>query len=149
MHTLIDTADGRASDDVPPPRLLRTISYCLVGGALASLAPLATHASLVDSAVEGSRRICVYDKQPLRLDSATRVLTDRRAIQVGRGEPCPRSPTVATPRSIVAPSLAILQSSRRVGNDLVCNYALNGITYPVRIARSARCPLTPNAAGTR
>ncbi len=147
---MIGTFRNRLGAELSQRSLIRALRHCLLaGGALTSLVPPAARASLVDSAVEGSVRVCVYDKQPLRLDSVRRVLTDRRAIQVGRGEPCPRSPALARPRPAVAPSLGTLQSSRRDGSDLVCIYALNGISYPVRLPRTSRCPLTPNATGIR
>lgn len=101
--------------------------------ALASLA----HAQLVGEAIDGTSRICAYNK-------ANSPTGEREVIKVGIGQPCPYLRPLPEPEAPQAiPFMAQFSRQRTRGNQRICIYALAGREYEHALPLMERCPLTP------
>lgn len=108
--------------------------------ALALLPAAAADAQLMSQRIEGTRRICEYDRGTARPGAAPSV-----EREVGLGEPCPwRDPGAPRESRSDIPPFAQLEGQRRSGDDLLCEYRYLGQLYTRRIPERQHCPLTPH-----
>lgn len=103
---------------------------------VATLASLA-HAQLVAEGVEGTSRICAYNK-------AGSPTGEREILKVGIGQPCPYMRPLPEPEPPQAvPFMAQFSRQRTRGNQRICIYTLAGREYEHALPLLERCPITP------